>query len=68
MTEQELELLQKKLAILTLEHRDLDDVINRLSDDPSVDQMQMKRMKRRKLHLKDEINLLHNLLIPNIIA
>ena len=57
-----------KLDELRLEHRDLDDVIGRLSDDPHVDQLQLRRMKKRKLYLKDLITRLESKLIPDIDA
>ena len=45
----------ERLRQLRIEHRDLDDVISRLSMDFKVDELQMKRLKRRKLMLKDQI-------------
>ena len=66
MLEQDREVIESKLHELTLEHRDLDDVINRLSTDPMFDQLQLRRMKQRKLLLKDQISLLHSKLIPDI--
>lgn len=60
--------LQDKLHHLVLEHRDLDDVIRRLSDDPTVDQVQLRRMKKRKLLLKDMIARVRSQLIPDIEA
>ena len=45
----------ERLRQLRIEHRDLDDVISRLSMDFMVDELQMKRLKRRKLLLKDQI-------------
>lgn len=57
-----------KLGELRTEHRDLDDVISRLSKDPYVDQLQIKRLKKRKLYLKDMIARLESKLIPDIDA
>ena len=57
-----------KLEALRLEHRDLDEVIRRLADDPNVDDLQLRRMKKRKLHLKDQIFLLENQLISDTSA
>ena len=56
------------IAELREEHRDLDEAIARLSEDPSVDQLQIRRMKKRKLKLKDWIAFLESQLIPDIDA
>jgi len=56
------------LADLREEHRDLDEAISRLSNDPSVDQLQLRRMKKRKLKLKDWIAFLESKLIPDLDA
>jgi hypothetical protein len=64
----QLEDYRTKLDELRLEHRDLDDVIGRLSEDPHVDQLQLRRMKKRKLYLKDLITRLESKLIPDIDA
>jgi len=58
----------EKLRQLRIEHRDLDDVINRLSMDFSTDELQMKRLKKRKLMLKDQILKIESELLPDIIA
>ena len=60
--------LQRQLAELESEHRDLDEVISRLSDGTPVNQLQIQRLKKRKLNLKDEITRLHAKLLPDIIA
>ncbi len=60
--------MQHKLAELQSEHRDLDDVIARLGERVPVDQLQLQRLKKRKLALKDEILRLENMLLPDIIA
>lgn len=57
-----------QLEQLKTEHRDLDDVIERLSGDGNVDQLQMKRLKKRKLYLKDQILIIESGGIPDIIA
>jgi hypothetical protein len=56
------------IAELREEHRDLDEAIIRLSEDPSVDQLQLRRMKKRKLKLKDWVAFLESQLIPDIDA
>jgi hypothetical protein len=60
--------LLRKLHELRSEHRDLDTVISRLSEQGSFDQLQMVRLKKRKLLLKDEISWLESHLIPDSIA
>lgn len=60
--------LRRKLAELQSEHRDLDDVIARLSSRMPVDQLQLQRLKKRKLALRDEMNRIENALLPDIIA
>ena len=62
------ESLQAKLAALKTEHRDLDDVIARLSDHAPFDQLQLQRLKKRKLLLKDQISMIESELLPDIIA
>jgi len=62
------EALREKLAKLKLEHRDLDDVIARLTERAPYDQLQLQRLKKRKLVLKDQISRLKALLHPDIIA
>jgi hypothetical protein len=64
------DLLQRleKLRELRIEHRDLDDVIARLQLDFRVDELQMKRLKKRKLMLKDQITRLESELIPDLNA
>jgi hypothetical protein len=57
-----------KLKELRVEHRDLDDVIDRLSGDPSVDQLELRRLKKRKLLIKDQIARLESSLIPDLNA
>ena len=59
--------LLRKLHELRSEHRDLDTVISRLADQP-LDQLQIQRLKKRKLLLKDEISWLESRLIPDSIA
>jgi hypothetical protein len=58
----------ERLRQLRIEHRDLDDIISRLSMDFKVDEIQMKRLKKRKLLLKDQITRLESKLIPDLNA
>ncbi len=62
------EQMQHRLAELQMEHRDLDDVIARITDEQPFDQLQIQRLKKRKLGLKDEILKLESVLLPDIIA
>ena len=57
-----------QLHQLESEHRDLDDVIERLGDDKPFDQLKLQRLKKRKLALKDEITTLRSRILPDIIA
>ena len=57
-----------RLVRLRLEHRDLDAAIEALRATPAPDQLQLARLKKRKLRLRDEISLLEDQLIPDIIA
>jgi hypothetical protein len=58
----------EKLRQLRIEHRDLDDVISRLSMDMRVDEIQLKRLKKRKLMLRDQIERHESQLIPDLNA
>jgi len=60
--------LLRRLEALKLEHRDLDEVIARLMDTAPYDMLQLRRLKKRKLALKDEIARIQNQLTPDIIA
>ncbi len=57
-----------KLIELRQEHRDLDLAITRLAEDPAVDQLQLSRLKKRKLQLKDWMSYLESKLIPDMDA
>ena len=57
-----------QLEQLKIEHCDLDDIIERLSLDSDVDQIQIQRLKKRKLYLKDQILIIESGGIPDIIA
>jgi hypothetical protein len=65
---QDPEAIKAKLETLRSEHRDLDDVIARLIEKAPFDQLQLQRLKKRKLGLKDQIIKLESQLIPDIIA
>jgi hypothetical protein len=67
MSDNNTELLGK-IEQLRLEHRDLDDVITRLQEQGVVDQLQLRRMKKRKLLIKDIIQRLESQLIPDMDA
>lgn len=60
--------LRKRLEALRIEHRDLDAAIDALTAAGSRDQLQIARLKKRKLRLKDQIMLIEDHLIPDIIA
>ena len=60
--------LLTRLNELESEHRDLDDVIAHLASDTPFDQLQLQRLKKRKLGLKDEIALIRSCILPDIIA
>lgn len=62
------ETLQKKLAQLKSEHRDLDQVIARIEETRPADTLLIQRLKKRKLNLKDQIARIESQLIPDIIA
>lgn len=64
----DIETLREKLVELQREHQDLDDVIDRLSHHLPVDFLQLQRLKKRKLHLKDMIQKIESQLLPDIIA
>ena len=68
LNDEEIALIEEKLETLRIEHRDLDDVIARLVDDRTTDELQIRRLKRRKLMLKDQIAMLERQLVPDIPA
>jgi hypothetical protein len=68
LTEEEIELARSRLEVLKIEHRDLDDVIEHLSHDQKLDELQVQRLKKRKLLLKDQISALERQLVPDISA
>jgi hypothetical protein len=64
----ETETIKQKLATLKSEHRDLDEVIGRLAAANDADQLQVQRLKKRKLAVKDLMARLESMLLPDIIA
>ncbi len=62
------EKIRGELEDLRSAHRDLDDVVARIVGEVPFDQLQMQRLKKRKLQLRDQISKLEDLLIPDIIA
>jgi hypothetical protein len=60
--------IKERLNQLNIEHRDLDDVISQLSRSTAQDQLQLQRLKKRKLYLKDQISTLERQLTPDISA
>ena len=68
LSEEEKAQIRERLHALEIEHHDLNDVIARLSADPRQDQLQLQRLKKRKLVLKDQIQRLRARLIPDIVA
>ena len=60
--------MRKRLAVLRIEHRDLDAAIDALTAAGASDQLQIARLKKRKLRLKDQISHIEDYLIPDIIA
>jgi hypothetical protein len=62
------EVLRVKLAVLRQEHRDLDAAIHLMESSGRSDQLTLRRLKKQKLHLKDQIARLDDILTPDIIA
>ncbi len=62
------EMLRIRVEVLRREHRDLDDAILALEAQPAADPLQLRRLKKRKLSLKDDIVRIEDQLIPDIIA
>ena len=60
--------IKQRINNLLLEHKDLDDALNLMNEKPFIDELQLKRLKIKKLKLKDEIKLLESKLIPDIKA
>jgi len=60
--------MRKRLEMLRIDHRDMDAAIDALTSAGTPDQLQIARLKKRKLKLKDQISLIEDYLIPDIIA
>lgn len=60
--------IRRKIIELEVEHRDLDAVIDLLTRDILRDELQLRRLKKRKLQLKDHITVLRMQLVPDILA
>ena len=68
MFNQDTNALHKEIAALEEEHRALDRHISELAHDPTVDQIELRRMKKRKLTIKDAVARLRSQLIPDLNA
>ena len=68
LAQDEIDALNVRITELQLEHRDLDDVIAKLAATPGYDELQLRRLKKKKLQLKDTVALLQMRLIPDIPA
>jgi len=68
MPSDEIAAIKSRIIDLKLEHRDLDDAITRLAGQPSIDQLRLTRLKKRRLALKDTIAKLQSRLIPDLNA
>ena len=60
--------IKRRIVELQIEHRDLDEAIARLADQPGVDELRLRRLKKRKLQIKDAIVHLQMQLVPDIPA
>ena len=68
LSEEEIKQIKATIAELQLEHRDLDLLIEQLARDPAFEEMHIKRLKKRKLQLKDQLARLEDDLIPDFLA
>ncbi|MEE8288005.1 MAG: YdcH family protein [Nitrosomonadaceae bacterium] len=66
--DREIEAIKCRIIDMQVEHHDLDVVITKLSENPYPDQLQLKRLKKRRLQLKDMITKLKEQLVPDILA
>lgn len=65
MNSQDRTAIRIRLAELRQEHRDLDVAIARMAEGPYIDELQLRRMKKRKLQIKDQVAMFENLLLPD---
>ena len=68
MASTDLDAIKRRIVELQVEHRDLDQIISALTDQPGHDDLQVRRLKKRKLQIKDSITLLQIQLEPDIPA
>ena len=68
MLPEEIEKIKHHIIELSIEHRDMDDAIAHLTADPEPDELQIRRLKKRKLWLKDEMTRLQMQITPDILA
>lgn len=68
LSEEEIKQIKATIAELELEHRDLDQLIDQLVRDPAFEELHIKRLKKRKLQLKDQLARLEDDLIPDFLA
>jgi len=64
----ESESIEIRIQALEVEHRDLDEIVLRLADQPGIDELLLKRLKKRKLMLKDQIERYESQMIPDLNA
>jgi hypothetical protein len=64
----ETEQVKRRIIELQIEHRDLDEAIDRLATQPGIDEVRLRRLKKRKLQIKDAIALLQMQLVPDVPA
>lgn len=60
--------IKRRIIELQVEHRDLDEAIARMADQPGADEIRLRRLKKRKLQIKDTISMLEMQLVPDIPA
>ena len=68
LTDEEIMQARADLVELRIEHRDLDDAIRQMQENPYVNQLRLRRMKKRKLRIRDMISRLESMVIPDLDA